>query len=453
MSYSGAIKYLYDLQKYGTKFGLDNINRLLINLNNPHKSFLSIHVAGTNGKGSTSAIIASLLSNLGFRVGLFTSPHMLNFTERIRINNEEISEKEVVNLTEEIKNIIGKISDFSPTFFEVVTAIAFLYFKRGKVDIAVVEVGMGGRLDATNVLIPVVSVITHISYDHKEFLGDTLEEIASEKAGIIKTGIPVVSSNQEESVEKILRVVAEDKRAPFYLYGRDFFGRLRSLGINGVEFDYHDNALKFEKLFVPLTGAHQLINACTAIKAVNIFLESKFLNCNILSKELKGHIGKDFIYEGLKDLKWQGRIELIGGNLPILIDGAHNSDSACALANTINDVFKKRYDRFIVIFGIMADKDIAGIMTPFLSIASEIIVTAPSYSRAATPDKLFEIAKSIGFKEVHKTENVKGAIEKAKKIFFHNSNSTLIIITGSFYTIGEAKEVLYGKGILTNLRE
>ena len=191
MSYDEAIRYLYNLQKFGIKFGLENIAGLMSALGSPHTAFRSVHVAGTNGKGSTSAIIASILHASGFRTGLFTSPHLVSFTERIRIDGREISERDVVGLAGEIRDVASGIEDFSPTFFEVVTAMALLYFKRNNVDIAVVEVGMGGRLDATNIINPEVSVITEISHDHREFLGSSLSDIAREKAGIIKKRIPV----------------------------------------------------------------------------------------------------------------------------------------------------------------------------------------------------------------------------------------------------------------------
>ncbi len=205
MSYDETVRYLYSLRKYGIKFGLENISRLMSALANPHTSFAAVHVAGTNGKGSTSAIIASILQAAGLRVGLFTSPHLISFTERIRINGEEMTEEEVMEYAEEIKDIVSRLDGFSPTFFEVVTALAMLYFSRKKVDAAVYEVGMGGRLDATNIIIPAVSVITSIGIDHAEFLGNTLEEISREKAGIIKNSIPVVSAEQLPDAGMALR--------------------------------------------------------------------------------------------------------------------------------------------------------------------------------------------------------------------------------------------------------
>lgn len=453
MSYNEAVHYLYELQKYGTKFGLENIKKLLSHLGEPHKSFLSIHIAGTNGKGSTSAIIANLLYKYGLKVGLFTSPHILNFTERIRVNNEEISEVDVISLTNEIKDVIDKNKDFSPTFFEVVTSIAMVYFKRNKVDVGVIETGMGGRLDATNIIIPIVSVITHISYDHKEFLGNTIEDITYEKAGIIKNSIPVVSSHQEKKVTDLLEEVAVKKSSPFYLYGRDFWGEIKEIDVNGIVFDYNDNLVKIKDLFLPLTGEHQLFNACTAIKAILIFLENYHINDIKPQDNFVKNIVKDFIYIGLRSLKWNGRIELIRQNPPILIDGAHNPDSANALASTLKKVFKQIYSEFIIIFGIMNDKDVEGIMRPFLSIATDVIVTSPAYDRAASPERLYKIANSIGFKKVHKTKNTKDAIMLAEKIWSYKFSKTLIIITGSFYTIGEVKEFFGGDGILINLRE
>lgn len=453
MSYNETIQYLYELQKYGTKFGLENIRRLLFNLGDPHKAFSSIHVAGTNGKGSTSAIIANLLHKYGLKVGLFTSPHILNFTERIRVNNEEISNVDVINLTNEIKDIIDKSENISPTFFEVVTSMAMVYFQRSEVDIAVIETGMGGRLDATNIIMPVVSVITHISYDHKEFLGNTIRDITYEKAGIIKSNIPVVSSYQEKEVEVILQNVANTKSSPFYLYGRDFLGEIESINVNGIKFNYYDSFIKLKNLFLPLTGEHQLFNVCTAIKAVLIFLSNNQCFHIKTQNGFNEDVVNSFIYDGLKDLKWHGRIELIKQDPPILIDGAHNPDSANALVNTLEKVFKQIYNNFIIIFGIMNDKDIEGIMRPFLTIASDVIVTSPAYNRSASPERLYDIANLIGFKKVHKTENIRDAIKTAEKIWSYNPSKTLIIITGSFYTIGEVKELFSGSSIYTNLRE
>jgi len=465
MSYSDTINYIYNLQKHGTKFGLSNITRLVSIFGNPHESFLSVHVAGTNGKGSTSAFIASLLKISGLKVGLFTSPHLVSFTERIRVNSEEITEYEVMSLTEEIRS---KVVDFSPTFFEVVTALAFLYFQRKRIDIAVIEVGMGGRLDATNILMPEVSVITCIDYDHREYLGDTLSEIAYEKAGIIKDSIPVVISSQAPDVLEVIEAKAKEKNSEVYLYGRDFSAVLKREDPSGICFDYFGgDSFDIHDLYLPLIGEHQMQNATVAIKAVELL--SKKITPN---SELRT---PNFIREGLKDVKWPGRLEMIQDDPPILIDGAHNPGAAVVLSRALVKNFLGIYKRIILILGIMGDKDIEGIMKPLLPITSEIILTSPGYERAAPPAKLAGIAASLGFPEVRIAACVKDAIEMAIKIAecgMQNSEcemqsteyeiipkseicnpKSLIVITGSFYTIGEAEEVLGQKGVLTRLRE
>jgi dihydrofolate synthase/folylpolyglutamate synthase len=440
MSYGETLNYLYNLQKHGIKFGLDNINRLISALDNPHKSFLAVHVAGTNGKGSTSAVIASILKTAGLKVGLFTSPHIVSFTERIKVDGEEMTENDVIKLAEEIKGVVEHIGDFSPTFFEVVTAIAILYFKREKIDIAVIEVGMGGRLDATNIVIPEASVITNISYDHREFLGNTLKKIAFEKAGIIKRGIPVITSYQEPEVMAVIEKKAVEKGAELYAYGRDFSSVLKKR-MQNIRYTIHDKK-----------------NPASCIR----YHES----C---------------IRSGLENTKWPGRLEMIREEPPIVIDGAHNPAAARALSMALRKTFLGRYKKIIIVLGIMSDKDVKAIMEPLLPIASEIILAAPSYSRAASPDKLADVAASLGFFDIRTAPTIRDAIEiaikessrfevpssklknnKNSKPKTQNSNlysslithhSSLIVITGSFYTIGEAKEVLGHKGVLANLRE
>lgn len=536
MSYSETINYLYNLQKHGIKFGLNNIIRLMSAFEDPHRSFPSIHVAGTNGKGSTSAIVASVLKTFGLRVGLFTSPHLVSFTERIRVNGEEITEYEVVNLAEEIRgkisNLQSFISDFSPTFFEVVTAMALLYFERKRIDMAVIEVGMGGRLDATNIIIPEISVITGIGYDHEEFLGNSLKEIANEKAGIIKDGIPVIVSSQTPEVLEVIEAKAGERNTKVYLYGRDFLSVLKREDISGIYFDYFgDDLFIIHDLYLPLAGEYQMQNASVAIKAVELLIKKLTFRSSLLAShtklcsylspfptppveggenpvasvkggkspmapvegeaiykpsplagEGKGE-GYHFIRNGLATTRWPGRLEIIKAEPPILIDGAHNSAAAEALSHALVKNFLGRYKRIILVLGIMGDKDMAGIMKPLLPLSSEIILCSPSYERAASPDRLAAIAASLGFPDVHVAPTVKDALELAKNICQQSNfpltsnnppipplekggkggfekgesrgitNSSLIVVTGSFYTIGEAKEAIGHKGVLTRLRE
>jgi dihydrofolate synthase/folylpolyglutamate synthase len=478
MSYSETVNYLYNLQKYGIKFGLDNISRLMSALDNPHRSFLSVHVAGTNGKGSTSAIIASILKTAGFKVGLFTSPHIISFTERVRVNGEEITENEVIELAEEIKDIVVHLGDFSPTFFEVVTAMALLYFKRKKVDIAVIEVGMGGRLDATNIITPEISIITNISYDHKEFLGDTLKEIAHEKAGIIKKGVPVVASYQESEAMKVIEQKAIEKNSELYIYGRDFSSVLKRNDSSGICFDYSSgDSFTINNLVLPLAGEHQMQNASVAIKAATIVLNNiPYLPPHPPLTKGGQEGGYDsspvtyhFIRKGFEDVRWPGRLEIIKEDPPMLIDGAHNPAAAMALSEALKKNFLGKYKGIILVLGIMGDKDARGIMEPLLPLASEIILTAPAYSRSASPEKLAGIAASLGFFDVRIAPTMKNAVEMAIEDSCKTINpplppftkggdggingSSLIVVTGSFYTIGEAKEVLGQRGILARLRE
>lgn len=439
MSYACAVKYLYDLQKHSIKLGLERTGKLLSVLDNPHLKFSAVHVAGTNGKGSVAAMISSMLVSGGFKVGLFTSPHLVSFTERIRINNIQIPESEVVRLIEEIKESMGDIiaGAGEPTFFEFVTAMAFLYFSENNVDWAVVEVGMGGRLDATNLIVPKVSVITGISHDHKEFLGNSLSEIASEKAGIIKNGIPVVCSVQESEVEMLLREKASSVSAPFFIFGKDFSGTLKSTDTSGTTLDYNDREHALADLYVPLAGEHQVINACVAVKA--------FLCVQRYDTAIR---------EGLASVMWQGRLEFVGGEPPIILDGAHNPHAAAALA----EFMKKKLAgyRIILIAGIMSDKDIEGILSPLLPLVSDIIFTAPDYGRSAPPGLLVEQAALLGFQSTV-APSVGDAVARAKDMAFSRVDDLaappLILITGSFFTIGEAKELMGEKAVLGGLRE
>ena len=489
MSYSDTLQYLYSLQKQGIKFGLSNITKLMSFLGDPQKSFPSIHIAGTNGKGSISAVIASILNASGLKVGLFTSPHLVSFTERIRVNGEEIAEFEVIRLAEELRARIVDLqssdTDFLPTFFEVVTAMAMLYFKKGNVDIAVLEVGMGGRLDATNIIIPEVSVITNISYDHSEFLGNTLAEIAYEKTGIIKRSVPVVVSSQLPEVVEVIDKRAEEIGTVTYFYDREFSSVLREEGVSGIYFDYQSNdSFVLQELYLPLTGEYQMENASVAIKAATVFLNKKIATRRRGETENGGRLEtvispsprvsespiqtEDFsteIRNGLATVKWPGRLEMIKHEPPILIDGAHNPAAAVALSRALAKTFLRRYKRIILVLGIMGDKDIEGIMKPLLHLSSEIILCSPNYERAASPQRLADVAASLGFPDVHIMPTVRDALELAMDICQKGERgrlngssldthySSLIVVTGSFYTIGEAKEFIGHRGILTRLRE
>ncbi len=447
-NYNESIDYLYGLQKYGIKLGLEKITMILSALGSPHNDFRSVHIAGTNGKGSTSAMIASILRAYGYKVGLFTSPHLVSFTERMTINGVQITESEVVELTKEIKSVIDSLNVETPTFFEFVTAMAYLYFSRKGIDWGVIEVGMGGRLDCTNVITPEASVITRISYDHKEFLGDTLTAISGEKAGIIKKGIPVICSSQDEEAEDVIIKKSSEESSPLYIFGRDFNSILKKSDINGVVFDYIDHELTIPNLFTPLAGDYQLINASVAVKAVSVILRQK-QNENASSETFEF----DRLRTGLAATRWRGRLEIVSRNPLIIIDGAHNPDASEKLSFFLRE--KLSNYNIILVTGIMSDKDISGILKPLLPLCHEIIFTSPNYGRAASPETLYDFALKEGFSS-KTAPTVKEALKKGLEIaesLNRKDLEPLVLITGSFYTIGEAMEALGESAVLGDLRE
>jgi dihydrofolate synthase/folylpolyglutamate synthase len=439
--YNETINYLYALQKHGIKLGLANTKRLMQILGEPHKSFRAIHIAGTNGKGSTAAATASILHASGFRTALFTSPHLISFTERISINDQRISESDVVNLTARIRRLISEVN-ITPTFFEFVTALAFYYFSIKHVEWAVIETGMGGRLDATNIIDPEITIITNISLDHSEFLGNSIADITYEKAGIIKQGTPLLTSSLDNDVISQLSGIANKLDAEMHIYNRDFRGAINQIDADKISFDYSGD-IHIRDLSAPLSGEYQLYNMCLAIRA-----------CELLKK--KGlSISESSIISGLQNIRLEGRFETLSHNPAIIIDGAHNPVAAGALSNTVKTVYPDK--KVILIAGIMDDKNISGILSPLIEIAESVILTKAGYDRAATPDKMQEIITYItkagkirDRSKIIQTGTVAEALDLAKSIY---REDTIILISGSFYTTGEAKELLGYKGVLSRLRE
>ena len=426
MSYQDTINYLYNLQKYGIKFGLENTNKLMALMDNPYLKFKSIHIAGTNGKGSVSAMLASVLQEAGYKVGLYTSPHLINFTERIRINGKEISEARVIEFTDEIRNRLAAADiadcgdrEFTPTFFEFTTTIAFTYFAEENVDIAVIETGMGGRLDSTNVIKPLVSVITQIAYDHKEFLGDTIQKIANEKAGIIKEEGIVVSSPQNNEAMDLLKTVAREKGARLFAADKDTSVAEKQCNLEGCIFDYKGIKNVFKDLLISLAGRHQMQNAATALLA----LEALGLKINEAA-----------IREGLRKTKWPGRLEIVEREPLIILDGAHNPAAAGRLKEFLLEFANDK--KIILVLGILADKDITGIISELSPIAGNIILTKPEYYRASDPERIKGLIKEHSAVIIN---NIPDAIMHAKEIAMPDD---IICITGSLFTVGEAKAFL-----------
>ncbi len=440
-NYNETINYLYALQKHGIKLGLANTKKLMQILSEPHTSFRAIHIAGTNGKGSTAAAIASILQASGFRTALFTSPHLISFTERISINDQRISEAEVVNLTARIRRLISE-DNINPTFFEFVTALAFYYFSIKNVAWAVIETGMGGRLDATNIIDPDITVITNISLDHSEFLGNSIADITYEKAGIIKQGTPLLTSSLDNKVIAQLAGIASKLNAEMHIYSRDFRGSINKIDADRISFDYAGD-IHIRDLSTPLSGEYQLYNMCLAIRA-----------CEILRK--KGlSISESSIRTGLQNIRLEGRFEKVSHNPAIIIDGAHNPAAAYSLSETVKTVYPDK--KVILIAGIMDDKNISGILSPLIDVSESVILTKARYDRAATPERMEEIISALEAKgklpdrtKIINTNSVEEALTRAKSIYRENS---IILISGSFYTTGEAKELLGYKGVLSRLRE
>ncbi|MDW7973184.1 MAG: folylpolyglutamate synthase/dihydrofolate synthase family protein [Thermodesulfovibrio sp.] len=432
MKYRNLINELYKRRTKGIKLGLNRVIEALERIGNPHQYFKSIHIAGTNGKGSVSKIVYCLLRAHGFSVGVFTSPHLTRFTERIVVNDSEILEDEVVYLIEKIQPFSDEL-----TFFEYVTVMAFEYFREKSIDYAVIETGMGGRLDATNVVTPVVSVITKIGLDHQEFLGPDLVSISKEKAGIIKEGVPVVSSSQEKEAEEVIIKKAEEMKAPLFIYGRDFYGKLNSIKLEGILFDFYPskeedlNSDTYSNLFLPLTGFHQLENVSVALKA--------FMTAYPSWRE-------DLIREGLKNVTLPGRIEIVSYEPLVIFDIAHNPDAAKSLVRSLKALTDKKP---IVVFAIMKDKDVNEFIKAFEDYAYKFIFTVPKYERALTYEELLKKMSNKKFEFIHSSfEAFKNAFSMCKK-----NQETYLLCTGSSYLIGEIKEHLGEKTLYRSLGE
>ncbi|MCF8039410.1 MAG: bifunctional folylpolyglutamate synthase/dihydrofolate synthase, partial [Desulfohalobiaceae bacterium] len=416
-AYQQELDFLYSLQKYGIKFGLSKTRNLLQDLGNPHQGRKYIHIAGTNGKGSVAAFLAGILQQAGLRVGLYTSPHLVRFTERFQINSREIDRQDVVELSKRLRRVMN--SDEPPTFFEAVTAMGLAYFAEANTDLDIIETGMGGRLDATNLIRPQVAIITNISPEHQDFLGKTLEPIAREKAGIIKPGVPVVSGARQQKVREIFKEVAREKKAPLYQAGRDFGYRSSGSGMH-----YFGFARRLNRLKLGLSGPHQARNAALALTGIELLADHGL------------DIDENAIRAGLEKAKWPGRMHLMQGPPRILLDGAHNTAAVRALADSLRKDFV--YNRLLVVIGVMADKDAGKILDQLLPLADRVLYTRPVYERAMEPEDLQQRGKKWQTPgELLRPLSL--ALERAKQ---WAGEDDLILVTGSLFTVGEALSCL-----------
>ena len=433
MNYHEAINYILSFTDYeklpaslymAASFDLRRMADLIERLGNPHLASPAIHIAGTKGKGSTAAMIASALSAAGYRSGLYTSPHLHTFRERITIDGEMIAEEEFSVLAERLQPEIDEVNrrhNYGEiTTFEILTALAFACFSGQRVDFQVLEVGLGGRLDATNVVTPRLAVITSLSLDHAEVLGDSLAKIAGEKAGIIKPGAVVVSAPQPGEAAEVIREVCDRNGASLIEVGRDITWKKLTSNMAGQSFEVRGKKGSYQ-LAIPLIGGHQLENAAVAVAALEALA-----------------IGAEDMARGLAQVRWPGRLEMLRDKPLFLVDGAHNADSARRLREAIEEYLN--FDRLILIAGASSDKDIAGMLGELAPISSLIVVTRSRHPRALAPALILDEMERQGVKG-ELAESVSSAAERALAIA---GPDDLICATGSLFVAAEAREYIKG---------
>jgi dihydrofolate synthase/folylpolyglutamate synthase len=451
MTYKQSLAWLYGLEGHGIKLGLSNIKKLLEHFGNPHLAYPVILVAGTNGKGSVASFIANILKQSGLKVGLYTSPHLITIRERISIlrknkHNEDIPKIAFACLISELKKEIKKIFDCPPysrpTFFEVLTALSFLYFRKEKIDAAVYEVGLGGRLDATNVTEPILSVITGIGLEHTEYLGKTLSLIAKEKGGIIRENTPLVTGADGEALDTLIEL-AKEKKAPIFVWNKDFsvnpaprkvpFLRTRG-GVKNYKEDFSRQTLNikgikdfYPNVLINLKGKWQHLNASLAVVA-----------SEILSKQFP--IKKEHIYKGLEKTTWPGRLERIGNRPAFILDGAHNPQAAKILKEEIIKL-KSKGKNIKMLFGVLKDKDRENIMKEIFPVSGEIILVKPNTKRAVSLSILKKEGK-IYNKNITISKNLLSTIKELKK---NKTDGDIVLVCGSLYLVGEARSILLKK--------
>jgi dihydrofolate synthase/folylpolyglutamate synthase len=424
--YSDCLETMYGLRRFGIKLGLSTIKGILKGLGNPQDAISFIHVAGTNGKGSIASTLSTILHLSGLTVGLYTSPHLVRFNERICINNRPISDENVVSSYEAVKRVHHGTRE--PTFFEFTTAMALHEFGRHNVDWAVIETGMGGRLDATNIIKPSLAIITNISLEHKSYLGNTISAIAGEKGGIIKQNVPVVTGVNQKKVISILKAIAESKSARFYRYGDKFRVRKNRDGT----FNYFGIENVWRNMSTGLIGIHQIYNAALVLAA-----------CELLSKK-NLNITFQSIQNGLKQNRWPGRLEIVASSPLILLDGAHNFIAARNLSRYLSDNFHERNITLIV--GILDDKPYVSMLKSLIPLCNRVILTSPKIDRALPPEKLYHIIKDK-IEDIKIIHNVDKAVTHAVDTTSHDD---VICIAGSLYVVGEAKETFEKNPFLLN---
>jgi len=437
VDYRTALDYILSFADYermprsALVFDLRRIEMLLERLGNPQETARSIHIAGTKGKGSTAAMIASVLTQAGYRAGLYTSPHLLSVMERIQVDGEPIVEDAFARLVEVMKPEVGAVNASGAlgelTTFELLTALAFAYFREREVDYQVMEVGLGGRLDATNVIKPEVCVITSISFDHTDVLGDTLAQIATEKAGIIKSGSTVVCSPQAPEAMEVIERVCRERGVKLIRVGGEVTWQRRGFSPEGQSFQLKGLAGEYN-LSLPLLGEHQLENAATAVAVVEVLEEGG------------AKVSSENIAEGLAKVRWPGRLQILQREPWVIVDGAHNGDSARRLVRALKQYFN--FGRTVLIFGASSDKNIASMVSELASFPDTVIVTHSRHPRAVETTRLVsEFARAGIIPEV--AENVASAVALA---LAKAKPTDLVCATGSLFVVAEVMEYMLKRG-------
>ena len=444
MNYKEAYDYVYSFIDYERvrdsrydrrSYNIERTSALLELLGNPHRDFDAVHIAGTKGKGSTAAMVASILRSAGLSVGLFTSPHLLDFRERINVGGKMISREDICREVERIEPCVRKITrkpEFKDlTFWEVLTSLSFDYFSQKKVNFAVVEVGMGGRLDATNVLSPALSAITPIGLDHMDKLGDTVERIASEKAGIIKENGVVISGVQPPKAAEVICSFCERKGARLVELGVDVIFKRESFCMSSQVFSLRTPTRRYEDLRIPLIGRHQVENAAMAAAIVDLLSLSEDI-----PPEQRGALSEGAIRDGLSSVVLPGRLQIVSPKPTLVLDGAHNPDKAKALREAVEEFF--RYNRLILVFGANLDKDIPAFWREIGDMCDIVVLTKVDFPKAVEPEFIAEGIEKPKSKVII-TQNVAEAIDKARS---EAAPDDLILVTGSFYVVGDAMKHL-----------
>ena len=426
-----AIEKIHEFERFGSILGLERMTNLLELLGNPQDGLKVIHVAGTNGKGSTCRYMYSILQEAGYKTGLYTSPFLEKFNERIEFNGDMISDEDLSVYTDrvlaEVKNMTDKGLE-SPTEFEVVTAIAFLYFKEKACDYVILEVGLGGSGDSTNVCKkPLVTAITSVSFDHMDRLGNTIEEIAREKAGIIKDGCPIVTSCQDEAALGVIRTVAEEHGCQ-YIQTKDVEISISKEGLSGYQFDTRLLEEYYGKLEISMTGRHQIDNAVCALTVLKVLEQQDNIKIN-----------DEDLYNGLKKARQYGRFEVmtdLDEKPVIIIDGAHNIDGATALRKSMDVLCKDK--KVLMAIGMLADKDVNGIIGEFTKITKDFVITEPDNPRKLTADKLAALLEKEGC-TCHVAPMAEDACVQVEKI---KDQYDVVLFAGSLYLIGKIRSIL-----------